>query len=1608
MEQELYQRYFEYLQQASQYKDWMRQSGGLLADLYPRDSSPHARALKVLGSLVGQRLQAYVDGEVDDPMMAYEDTVQEVNDDMSNAARLVFNKQAIRFVVFLYMDFLHIAPSELHVEDLSEYILNANYIGKTLGANEDGPHRMLKYYQGLLRELTKRNRLMHFKSAKDSLKLCYPRMPQIYKNLTSGGISFTNEGGALMKRVLRCQECGEHLIKAYDEKVMAKDKCPNCKNIGTLQVLPEKPIILNDENNFLKCPNPKCSNEEPIFNTWLTQGRCGKLLCSQCKTPILQSSPLIVSKDLSKAKGFGKNSVLCQSNNTFNVLKKLYTQAKNKKRNFGIHSLYLAIGFLNWKDTQGEEYRSPLLLCRAVLALDEKSRRWKLTLDGSEREAVTVNSTLAYRLRGYSEQRRIELPSLEEGDQPLSYLNQVKSLMRNEGLAWSVEEDMVLALFNSPKASLEEELDELKEEYLRHPFINQLCGGALTLSSPTESTNILPSVGEYSICDADSSQEAIIEAAISGESFVLQGPPGTGKSQTITNIISEMIARGKTVLFVTQKATARAIICDNMRARDCDGISLMDYCLNFDEIIKEGSSSIATTTFLDHLEEKSAKEVSVHVRDNQQIDFLKDEIEGMKTQLSASINSLTGGVDKASMLSHLMRWMEVANEPDVDFDKGLLRSVEGCELSSLENMIERFYQTVPSGNIDYRKHPLFGLEEANFSSGLFQTIHVALQCFDEINACIRQMNAYSLSVQPPKQIGDIQELARAAQSVATLPIYYKDGLAKCNASTLKKMIAYCEELDKNTKAWRRERDRVYRYRIDRDMVWHVKVSKCRAILQKCSFPLFRLGKEYRECIQDLAHSYKDVPVKVGYHDAQRMLGEIARYQEYCADITPLNRIHETLRFSEEEWNDLMREYGYTGDSSFGTKSDSFLDFDWLELRNYLQQYYDCVQCNNMRFFSKNILDLLAQKDWTFREDLFNAGAGLLQSIDKLKNALDIIKGKLDVTVCDLDAMEFTAVYHTLAQYYKHRDQLNEWIPFVSYYRDVRGEKCVLEVIHTLINANIVDVRHAKGALLKAWWWETLNQRLSKPDFNKLNVFQRNVFESRLNTYAELDRARIKDALKRAYSTLQKEKMQERLALGVGVGRRKKTFSDSDKKDRARDIIKNNWGIISKINPCFMMSPLNVGQYVDPSVKFDLVIFDEASQIFAEDALASIYRGSQVIIVGDQKQLPPSSFFRARAVETEGVGEAEEEHPSRSILSCASRIFNQNDYSLRWHYRSCDESLISFSNHYFYKGELTTFPNAAKLPQDGVWLEYVDYDADGCYVSGQGASHINRNEAERVIACLKQEIKQNKHYSVGIVAFSAEQASFIEEEWQHCREEILSRSASEEITRAELLEWEQIHAKEGLVICNLDSIQGDERDTILISSCYGPDQNEQFNLLMLGPLRMMDGMNRLNVAITRARHRMVVVTSMNSGLLKQSIAKSKGEHNQGAMVLADFFKYVEGFTEMDAPLRNETEAKGLAKRICEILDENNIAYKCNVGESDSKIDIAILGDIQGTYKAGLIFDTSMEKVQSIREYARLRDEIFQKYGWRLYHIWTMAWFRSFKKEKESLLAFLQGC
>lgn len=568
--------------------------------------------------------------------------------------------------------------------------------------------------------------------------------------------------------------------------------------------------------------------------------------------------------------------------------------------------------------------------------------------------------------------------------------------------------------------------------------------------------------------------------------------------------------------------------------------------------------------------------------------------------------------------------------------------------------------------------------------------------------------------------------------------------------------------------------------------------------------------------------------------------------------------------------------------------------------------------------------------------------------------------------------------------------LEEWVDYCS-----NKDKCTKIGLAEYVNKieeDRIDSNYIVDAYLKRFYRLWLDAVL--PNFPAVQNFRGRIQNQTINEFCELDKGQFKIAQARV-----RERALSRIPDFNSINGARDEIAilkrELNKQRRLMPLRKLFMAIpnlVTSLRPCFMMSPLSVSVFLEAqSYDFDLVIFDEASQVHTEDAIGAIMRGKQVIIVGDTKQLPPTSFFSTSLndedfdVDSDDAIEDNDAGAYESILDEAVSVLPER--SLRWHYRSRHEHLIAFSNIKIYNSQLITFPSSTESAPD-CGVEYV-YVKDGVY--DRGGKKNNIIEARRVADLVFEHFKKHPNRSLGVVTFSEAQQNAVD---AAIRQKRLQNPRFDKFFIED--------KEEPFFIKNLENVQGDERDTIIFSIGYAKD-SKGIMYMNFGPLSREGGYRRLNVAITRAKHNVKLVGS----IVPTDIDLDKVS-SEGVKMLRSYIEFAQqGIVALEKELTFNYDLdfdSPFEEAVYDFLQSKGYNVVTQVGCSGFRIDMAVKHPIQsGKFAIGIECDgAAYHSSRTARERDRLRQAVLEDMGWTIYRIWSTDWIKDQKTEEEKLI------
>jgi hypothetical protein len=762
--------------------------------------------------------------------------------------------------------------------------------------------------------------------------------------------------------------------------------------------------------------------------------------------------------------------------------------------------------------------------------------------------------------------------------------------------------------------------------------------------------------------------------------------------------------------------------------------------------------------------------------------------------------------------------------------------------------------------------------------------------------------------------------------------------------------------------------------------------------------LKNLGSELEDSIVKWEQQTKDVsellPQSLPYSDLAINQAALSRLEEWIIDVekqlAPLSIItKETLSTAKtlpktykQLFNDLVNAEEVRRKEATVTGEKSQLQIKYGSRFNGLETNWVAII---------SVLEWVKKVQTTFGDDIVPeafaiiaaAGSSKAPSDTKLsrhyENTLQSITAfearfetELKYQNQNIRNLPLRVIHERLITLRERVDELQIWIDF----KDLRN-RFSLRGLSSFFE-KIVEQKTPSGQLIDSFrrgaYQEWINNLYVED--SRLGRFRRENHEQLISDFKELDKGLIHLTSSMVIEAANSRKPQD-ILIQANDSEAAILMREAAKKRclmPIRTLLQKIPNLLVKLKPCMLMSPISVSQFLSSeTAKFDLVLFDEASQIVPEDAIGSIYRGKTLVVAGDNKQLPPTSFFQKSLmdnIEWDQVNDEDFEVFDSILDECLG--IGLPVKTLRWHYRSKHEDLIAFSNHQFYDDTLITFP-AAKAQHDSLGVKMV-YVPNGLY--DRGGNRDNQVEAEKIASIVFEHFTNYPKKTLGVVTFSIAQMNAIEE--------AIDRHLKEQPEFDKFFKEDRL---EGFFVKNLENVQGDERDVIFFSVCYGYDQNGEM-AMNFGPLNKVGGERRLNVAVTRAREKVVIVTSIKSTDIAPD-AKA-----QGVQTLRNYLEYAEkGPVILDMPYQKAgTYESSLDEDIASEIQKLGYEVVPQVGCSGYKINIGVIDPVNsGCYLMGVECDgTTYRSSSSARDRNRLREQVLKGLGWRIHRVWSPSW------------------
>ena len=1177
-------------------------------------------------------------------------------------------------------------------------------------------------------------------------------------------------------------------------------------------------------------------------------------------------------------------------------LRKINSAAKSFQEETGSNGLYLALGTLTWK-TSSAEVQSPLILVPVTLTAKNRNKEFHMSIEES---GVTPNFSLIEKLK---QEHNLKLDGLAElqtdkfGVDVEGTLEYVRQALSKAGLNdFRVDGTATLGLFNFSSFRLWKDMLDNWSKFERNPLVKHLIhtpAEAFVDPSTVEPAEDLDALIAELPIPADGSQAQAVASAVAGKTFILQGPPGTGKSQTITNLLAKALNDGKRVLFVAEKKDALDVV--KVRLDQC-GI---------------GAFSL-------DLHDKASTSKAVREQLADVLDILVD--------------------------------------PDTIGYEAALQDYESA-LGPLKQYRSQLHEVGSLGESVYSAKDKF--------------LFLASTCKDELKI----PGEFIAQATTDQQ----RELLNAAKSVSTVgsqagiaaknPWSLIGNSGVNNTESLAEIKPLASDLDSAFQASVKNPELVefLKHCSSLEQLSLLKALKSSGMSRSAvEFGSTKSGFEQIGFTQEALEKSTDLLSKLNYPTNNLKASGVAVFVEANKEANLANFLFKSAK-KKKVYKTLAKQIGIKNPFPFADLDKQLKQLEKLE-KAATKSQQELATVTGLRFDDElNFFDLESVKSALTKVielkalselSAFPIGSGTAQAL-----AADASEAVRDQGYSLALASESFAA---AVQASKQSEEL--WLGSMSFYERFTNSvpqwrqdaneyglapllrwSALLEAIAPFYRAGLEDAanallrgeasyEYAANAFEKGFFKALFENMLVVQGLNSFDGVSINNFIRKLEDSQEALKARLPKVL--GAELLSRRGFDSSMKIGA-IGDLMLAVKQSRNALPLRTLLKTHWDIITRITPCVLASPDSAVRFIDPSFEaFDLVVFDEASQIRVANAIGALGRAKAAVVVGDSQQMPPTSVAQTKVVASDDE-ETEDDlfltDPESILTQC--EVARVPDIMLNWHYRSEDESLIAFSNEQYYGGKLSTFPTPYLSPTErSLQLvqvpggHFIRAEDSGLTPAEKGKGKLRTNPAEakaildEVISRLESPATSND--SIGIVTFNLQQKDLIQSMLFDSSNTALQTALAEGV------------GGEPIFVKNLESVQGSERDTILFSVAFSAKKSDPKNLpLNFGPITQAGGHKRLNVAITRARKEVKIFCSFNPVMLVDKDPTSRG--------LKDLGRYL-----MMAAAPNRDEIASLSIRenkidrhrvdVAEALVAAGLPAIQEVGLSDFKVDVALMG------------------------------------------------------------------
>jgi len=1223
----------------------------------------------------------------------------------------------------------------------------------------------------------------------------------------------------------------------------------------------------------------------------------------------------------------------------------LYRSSRTALEENGANTLYVALGLLKWYETKSSERPryAPILLVPVEIIRKSAAKGYVIR---SREEETMMNITLLEMLRqnfNITISGLDPLPMDDSGVNVKLIYTIIRNSIKNQP-KWDVEEQAILGLFSFNKFIMWNDIHNNAHKLIENNVVSSLMNGKIewdieeaTVDAKTLDENIPPDEIVLPI-SADSSQlEAIWEAA-EGRNFILHGPPGTGKSQTITNLIANALYKGKRVLFVAEKMAALSVV-----QRRLEAIGLAPFCLELhSNKTKKGmilSQLKETTEVVKTLPPENFKQEA-------------DRIFALRTEMNKYIEALHKEYPfGVSVYDSIVKYEQIDSDPLFNIPEILLSGLDKNTLRQCHEVLEELISITNACGHPYQ-HPLTGISIDQYSSAVKDEASRVIQdLIDLLSEIQKQLNLLpdvfsEFDIYTGKKNTDLA--TKIIDKLLTIPELTS---ALLSSPQLSEILDEYKEVCEHGK----NRDRL-KQNITAgfsDGVFSLDAKKLlfdwNQNLNKWFIPKFFGQRAIKKQLKAFATN------RLSKEQIPSTLKKIIEFQSEQA----------YLKKYEGDMPLYFRKYGRNGNEDW--KSIEQIITDTSIINSLILEYTkDISKATNI----KHVLSLqLTDGIGAFKSmhgEISITVNNIKVKLDQQEKILYRVLGVREDVLYNQSCNWIETALSQLNTWLGNLDKLKDWYQWLLVYSKMQALQ--IGFIADQYKEDNIDASKLLDIFYKSFYKTAIDYIISKEP--NLELFKGKIFNDTIERYKRLvgdfEQQTRKEVFARLAANLPSFTREATQNSEVGILQRNiRNNARGISIRRLFDLIPT---LLPRMCPCMLMSPISVAQYIDVNAdKFDLIVFDEASQMPTYEAVGAIARGKNVVIVGDPKQMPPTNFFSVNSVDEDNI----EIEDLESILDDCLALSMPSRYLL-WHYRSKHESLIAFSNSEYYDNKLLTFPSP-----DNIESKVRFVPIQGHY--DKGKSRQNKAEAQAIIGEIVRRLNDEKlrKKSIGVVTFSSVQQSLIED------------LLSDVFVSNPILESFALECEEPLFIKNLENVQGDERDIILFSVGYGPDKDGKVSM-NFGPLNRLGGERRLNVAVSRARYEMVIYSTLRSDQIDLNRTTAIGVAG-----LKRFLEYAERGGQITNKTKNSDSGYSINNLIAGQLQKLGYEVDINIGCSGYKIDIGIVDkDNPSRYKLGIICDgENYRQAKIVRDREIVQNGVLKMLGWKILKIWTLDWWEN---------------